>query len=348
MKLNLGTKIRDMRRKSGFTQETLSSALGVTPQAVSRWESGGSYPDMELIPSLANCFGITIDELFGYENDREARIEALAVRIEEMNAQNNGLDVSMEECISLARNALIEFPGNARLMLCLASALFNAGYVRRGEHHIHDADGCSIYDAALHRTYPEWQEAIALYEKLLVILPDGEMRRRTVREVMQLYLNTGEREKALTLAESAPDVQDCREFLRLRACDGKAQLQAHRNALLHTLRAAAELPLGIVLCAGGNLSPAQKAQHLEHAIGLFDHACTADLPEEHHAFIAKLHMLRSHCLWLDGKKDEAFAALEASRAHYPLPAEDFPWWNVPEAERVKAEMRLDARWTASV
>ncbi len=52
MKLNLGIKIRELRRRDGRTQEALAEALGVTGQAVSRWESGGSYPDMEILPSL--------------------------------------------------------------------------------------------------------------------------------------------------------------------------------------------------------------------------------------------------------------------------------------------------------
>ena len=77
MQLNLGTKIRELRRRDGRTQETLAEALGVTPQAVSRWESGGSYPDMEIMPSIANYFGVTIDALFGYHNDREIKIDAI-------------------------------------------------------------------------------------------------------------------------------------------------------------------------------------------------------------------------------------------------------------------------------
>ena len=60
MHLDLGTKIRELRRRDNRTQEMLAEALGVTSQAVSRWESGGSYPDMNLIPSIANYFGITI------------------------------------------------------------------------------------------------------------------------------------------------------------------------------------------------------------------------------------------------------------------------------------------------
>ena len=56
MQLNLGTKIRELRHRDGRTQEALAEALGVTSQAVSRWKSSGSYPDVEIIPSIANYF----------------------------------------------------------------------------------------------------------------------------------------------------------------------------------------------------------------------------------------------------------------------------------------------------
>jgi transcriptional regulator with XRE-family HTH domain len=61
MQLNIGAKIRELRKRDGRTQDALAEALGVTAQAVSRWESGGSYPDMEMIPAIANYFHISID-----------------------------------------------------------------------------------------------------------------------------------------------------------------------------------------------------------------------------------------------------------------------------------------------
>ena len=77
MQLNLGTKIRELRRRDGRTQDNLAETLGVTAQAVSRWESGGSYPDMEIIPAIANYFHISIDELFGYHDEREEKIKSI-------------------------------------------------------------------------------------------------------------------------------------------------------------------------------------------------------------------------------------------------------------------------------
>lgn len=81
MQLDLGKKIRELRQRDGRTQETLAEAIGVTSQAVSRWEaSPGGYPDMEMIPSLANYFGVSIDELFGYNNERSKKTDELLRR----------------------------------------------------------------------------------------------------------------------------------------------------------------------------------------------------------------------------------------------------------------------------
>ena len=132
MKLTLGEKIKELRKRDGRKQEDLAGALGVSNQAVSRWEKDGSYPDMEMLPAIANYFGVTIDELFGYENDRDKKIDAIVKQIKEMNARNNGVDINIDECLSLARQAMIEFPANERIMLCLADVLYNVGYVRYG------------------------------------------------------------------------------------------------------------------------------------------------------------------------------------------------------------------------
>ncbi len=129
-----------------------------------------------MIPAIANYFGITIDELFGYESARQNRLDTILQTISEKNRRNNGVDDCVDECIADARSALLEFPGNEKLMLCLASLLYNAGYVRHGEHHLTDANGYDIFDTARHREYNEWQEAIQLYEKLLSSLGKGTLR----------------------------------------------------------------------------------------------------------------------------------------------------------------------------
>ncbi len=66
MKLNPGNNIRKYRREPDLTQEQFADRLGVSPQAVSRWKNGTTYPDMELIPVLTGFFGVSLDVLFGY------------------------------------------------------------------------------------------------------------------------------------------------------------------------------------------------------------------------------------------------------------------------------------------
>lgn len=58
-------KIIDLREKSGLTQEALADKLGITFQAVSKWENGLSCPDITLLPVIAGIFQVSIDELFG-------------------------------------------------------------------------------------------------------------------------------------------------------------------------------------------------------------------------------------------------------------------------------------------
>ena len=385
MQLDLGNNIRKLRRRDKRTQEALAEALGVTSQAVSRWESGGSFPDMNLIPSIANYFGVSIDELFGYTNERTKRIDELVSKIFDMKRQNNGVDHNISECIAIARNALVEFPGNEKLMLALASVLNTAGYVRYGECHLIDEEGYGIYDTEKHRTYEEWREAIPLYEKALELQPNGALRNRALMELSQLYLNMGDHEKAMALAESAPDMWNSREFLRAYACDGKAYVKAHSETLLDTIHACAVFIVNIATGDQRHLTAHEKAGCIASAVHLFETVCPDGNYGCHHGYIASLEMLHSLYLWLDGQKDSAFAALDRARenglkciqigeqglAHYSAPlvrlaeekpgysadearqdyrtmAEDWPWWTVPEVEQVKAEIQQDPRWAAWV
>ena len=61
---DIGQNLRTYRKRCGFTQKALAKALGVTTQAVSRWERGNCYPDLLLLPKIAAYFDISIDQLF--------------------------------------------------------------------------------------------------------------------------------------------------------------------------------------------------------------------------------------------------------------------------------------------
>lgn len=63
--MTIGNQIANYRKSLNLTQEALAQKLGVTNQAVSKWESGQACPDIQLLPELADLFGVTLDELFG-------------------------------------------------------------------------------------------------------------------------------------------------------------------------------------------------------------------------------------------------------------------------------------------
>lgn len=86
--MNIGNKIKALRTKKALSQGELADILHVSAQAVSKWESNTSFPDINQLPAIASFFGITIDELFEYPLDLEyERIETMV---------NNGLMVTNE------------------------------------------------------------------------------------------------------------------------------------------------------------------------------------------------------------------------------------------------------------
>lgn len=76
MNLDLGSKIKQLRLSRSMTQEQLAQRLGLTAQAISKWESGTNMPDIQMLPDLSVIFGVSIDELFAMTDEsRMERIE---------------------------------------------------------------------------------------------------------------------------------------------------------------------------------------------------------------------------------------------------------------------------------
>jgi len=74
--MEIGKRIKQLRIQKGVTQEALANELGVTAQAISRWENGTTMPDIIMLPKLAVQFGISIDDLFEYtEQSQYERIQ---------------------------------------------------------------------------------------------------------------------------------------------------------------------------------------------------------------------------------------------------------------------------------
>lgn len=115
MKLEIGKNIRKRRREADMTQEELAERLGVSYQAVSRWENGTTYPDIELLPVLAGMFGCTLDELVGEVKDEKIErywSELKKIPDDDRNAR-----------CELFRRAFAEFPNEFSFGQCLCIEL---------------------------------------------------------------------------------------------------------------------------------------------------------------------------------------------------------------------------------
>jgi len=89
----LGKNILELRKKMGLTQEDLGRAVGVSTQAVSRWECGGA-PDVLLLPAIADRLGVSIDALFGREGTPREAPEKILRALIEQSPKGKGLETA--------------------------------------------------------------------------------------------------------------------------------------------------------------------------------------------------------------------------------------------------------------
>ena len=112
MKETIGSRIAALRKQKGLSQEKLAEKLGVSSQAVSKWENDASCPDISLLPALADVLGVTTDELLtGKSNTvtlvpehQRKPLEQLTLRIKVLS--NDGDKVRVNLPMPLVKVAL--------------------------------------------------------------------------------------------------------------------------------------------------------------------------------------------------------------------------------------------------
>ena len=117
--MDIGNMIKKLRHQHGVTQETLGDYLGLTAQAVSRWESGACCPDIQVLPMLADFFDITTDELLGV--DRTKADQVIKAYLEDVEGLVETGEYSGAE--NMLRTALEQYPNSIELKLALGNAL---------------------------------------------------------------------------------------------------------------------------------------------------------------------------------------------------------------------------------
>lgn len=118
MTVYFGENLKKLRKEKELTQETLADFLGVSFQAVSKWERSESYPDITMLPSIAGFFNVTVDSLLGINLiEKQSKIKAYCDEYSRLWSEHK-----IGEVKELMKKATNEFPGNYELL----SKYFNA------------------------------------------------------------------------------------------------------------------------------------------------------------------------------------------------------------------------------
>ena len=178
LNINIAENIRRLRTKHGVTQETIADFIGVSAQAVSKWERGDGLPDITMLPALANYFDVTLDELMGMDELRNRET------LENMKREYKKLcsETNYEKAVEVMREVLRRFPNDYETMAALA------------EHE------------------PDPEKALALCRRISDFCADSRLRSYAEYQESFLLFMLGRKEEALKKAESLSPLEYCREI----------------------------------------------------------------------------------------------------------------------------------------
>ena len=261
MKLRIGENIKFLRKAADITQETLAEMLGVSCQSVSRWELGACYPDMELLPAIAEIFRCSADSLLGIDDSTEkAKVDQYLQRFQAAVSKGK-----IDECITIAREGTAEFPNNYALLNKLMYALFISG----------DDDG----------NIPDWKENMEKYDREIIALgerirnycPDQEIRLEATARLAFQHVEMGRRDLGRSIYETLPPKQYCRENQIWWGLEEAEKLPFIRSQI----RADYESLTGFILNLGssGFLSASDSILAIKKALALDELICDGQLPQ---------------------------------------------------------------------
>ncbi len=201
MTIQIGAIIKKLRAENNVTQDALATAIGVTPQAISRWEAECGYPDIELLPNIADFFSVSTDELLGYKKSERERslteIKKQMSRLEETG--------SIKERIEFARLALSKYPSDCEIKENLSARLY------------------CLYDDTKEKALLTEAESLALY--VVENCKDENIRYDAINTLISIYSAIKNTEKALEMVNFLAPMKYCREFAK--SCgigDGKNEI----------------------------------------------------------------------------------------------------------------------------
>ena len=190
MTLVIGENLKRLRKARDISQEELAEFLDVSFQAVSKWERGENYPDITMLPGIANFFGVSVDELLGMSEIRN-KVTLNDVFKQEIEYQRSG---RYKEAVQLLRDALKYYPNNYSLMSELAMVLYGANRNTESE-------------------MEAIQEAIVLCRRVWDNSKNEKIRSTSIATLCYLYHIIGENENAVAVSSTLPHVWESREVI---------------------------------------------------------------------------------------------------------------------------------------
>ena len=181
--LYIAENLKALRKGKEWTQEEVAEMLNVSPQSVSKWERGDTFPDITLLPALANLYKVSIDAIIGMDkiNKAEARAAMFKSSHEHMR-RGNGIAAA-----EVLTKALKTFPNDESIMSELALVL------------------------ALEKDAAMLKQAVQLCEQVLSGNPSEKVRHTTRAAICFICFKLGEKEKALAAAQNLPHIRESRE-----------------------------------------------------------------------------------------------------------------------------------------
>lgn len=259
MTIYFGENIKKLRKEKELTQETLAEFLGVSFQAVSKWERGETYPDITMLPVIARFFDASIDDLLGVNKSRdEEQINGYLKLYDEMKLKDLILTYNNFE------KAIKEFPNDFRILIRYMELLQEVkGFVQGGYKDI-SKEITSIYEKIQNHCT---EDSIRIRSKVIMIshlltkyqcIPNEEGKYRTNKELL---------EQAEEITNTLPSMKDSRELhLMDLSFDTESYYSTHKNALEELLFQFQDTAFGYCF----NYDPEKRLEIFNHIQGLIN------------------------------------------------------------------------------
>ena len=238
MELFIGKQIRDLRKAKGMTQEQLAEAVGVSFQAVSKWENNIALPDITLVPKLAQLFGVSIDELFDYSSaEIEKEIDLICTRSYEYR------ETDPQKGRKIIEKGLEKYPGNDIL---LNNLLYCLDYS-------HNPD-----------------ETIDIATRLIEKTKHSDVKYDSLRFLAYAYSAKGEKESARTALEQIPEIYFTKLSEMAFILDGKAKYEAAQKQKWISFETLLQMMWKIAECYETNCESEKAVEETQKALAIIE------------------------------------------------------------------------------